>query len=500
MNTKWYYCPAQALLVDFVFFLYKTGESMLDATTRPYLVKLTCLGMYAGNATVCRNLDQLPLLEDSVQANAANYLMVFRLLLNIPAVILGLFCGAWSDRYGRKIPMILPGLGSVFAVLLYMLSLVAEDMAMPMILAGATVQGLFGKSSVITMAVNSYASDITDKEDRTKKLGKLLAMNFFGLFFGSLLSGLLQDLSDMQVTFFIVILVHTIGVLVTVCLMEESIEPTLAKPGEPKRSECFDIFRISNVKDSFLVLGKRRTSNTRFLIVILFVTSIVNQTCKVGEMDVTVLFVSRSPLNWPRSWYGYLLSVDYAVMALCLFLVLPVLSNLLKTPDILIIILGLSCKIVRLIWAAFCRESWMVYSSVVVGAFAGLITSSLRSLLSKAVDEDELGKIFSLLASGETASKLFGVVIFVNLYGATAPFFPGFTYLIEALVYVVVLVLMVWLYNELKVTGTYNLLQAISPQKLYGSYQPRRSITEKEVVDELEEEPTFPQPLPATTP
>ena len=45
-------------------------------------------------------------------------------------------------------------------------------------------QGMLGKSSVITMAVNSYIADTTTKEERTRKLGKLLGMNFLGLFVG----------------------------------------------------------------------------------------------------------------------------------------------------------------------------------------------------------------------------------------------------------------------------------------------------------------------------
>jgi hypothetical protein len=36
--------------------------------------------------------------------------------------------------------------------------------------------------------------------------------------------------------------------------------------------------------------------------------------------------------------------------------------------------------------------------------------------VSKSVNEYEAGKLFSLLACAETASKLFGVLIFVNPY------------------------------------------------------------------------------------
>ncbi|KAK3589139.1 hypothetical protein CHS0354_017106 [Potamilus streckersoni] len=499
-------CSLSMVLAEIVFLLYKTGESMLDATTRPYIIRIVCHGRYPDNDSICRNLDQYPNLEDDIQGEAGMYLVYYRILVNLPAIFLGLFCGAWSDKYGRKIPMMLPSLGSVLAVLLYMLSISKQDWAIGLILVGAALQGVFGKSSVITMAVNSYASDISDKDDRTQKLGKLLAMNFFGLTVGSLLSGLFQDMSDLPTTFCVVVVVHGASVLITVIFMKETIPLPVKRDDGDEKKDWKSIGIVGNIKDSLTVLSKHRLNNGRSLILFLFLTSLINQTCKVGEMDITLLFVSRTPLSWPKSWYGYLLSVDYAVMGSCLFFILPILSNILKLPDIIIIIIGITCKIVRLTWAGFCTETWMVYLSVVIGSFAGLITSSVRSLMSKVVEEDEHGKTFSLLASAETASKLLGTLIFVSLYGATAYFFPGFAYIFEALLYVILLGMMVWMYKELRQVGTYNLIKAITDQKMYGSDASTNSSewNQKErrlqVVDELEEEPKFPQPLPATTP
>lgn len=492
-------CKFEYCLVDLIFFLYKAGESMLDATSRPYIVEAVCEDRFPHNSTICKHIENFSSYEDEIQQTAAAYLMYYRILINVPAILLGLFCGAYSDKYGRKIPMMLPSIGSVLSVMLYMLSVIIEDFRIPLILIGSTLQGMFGKSSVITMAVNSYASDITDAEHRTKKLGKLLGMNFFGLFAGSLLSGVLQDLSDIVTTFCSVVFIHAAVVILVIVAMKETVEYPVK---DEKESECLSIFKISNVKDSFRVLTKKRASNTHNLILLLFCISLLNQICKVGEMDVTVLFVERSPLNWPRSWYGYLLSVDYAVMGTCLLLVLPVLSGPFNLPDCAIIIIGLSCKVVRLIWAGFCRETWMVYTSVVIGSFAGMITSAIRSLVSKAVDEDEVGKMFSLLASAETASKLFGIVIFVGIYGATASFFPGFAYILEAIVYVFMLLVIILMYSDLKGVGKYDLMKAFSEAPTYGSNREFNEYPDGKlpVVDELEEQPTVPLPVPANTP
>lgn len=494
-------CPTNSIAVTIIFFLYKTGESMLDATTRPYILKAVCHDNFPFNATYCQHIDWYPDIESDIQRKSATYLIYYRILINVPSVILGLFCGAYSDKYGRKIPMMLPSLGSVFGVLLYMASLAYDEFRIPLILIGAAVQGMFGKSTVITMAVNSYIADVTENDERIRKLGNLLAMNFFGLFVGSFMSGILQDISNLLTTYCVVILLHGCTILLTVAAMKESVEyPAKSEEG---KSEFLALFNPANIKDAFGVLVKYRPNNMRTVLLVLFLLTLLNQTCKVGEMDVTVLFVTRSPLSWPKSWYGYLLSVDYAVMGLCLLFVLPVLSSIVHLSDASILMIGISCKIVRLTWAAFAFRTWMVYVSVIIGAFAGLITSAVRSLVSKSVNEHEAGKLFSLLACAETASKLFGVLIFVNLYSETADMFAGLAYLFEAVLYICMILLVIWIFKDLKNVGTIDLMQALEEHSNFNKGSVNYNTLSNNplpVLDELEEQPSYPTPLPATTP
>ena len=66
--------------------------------------------------------------------------MIYRILVNVPAVFLGLFCGAWSDVTGRKLPMMIPSLGSILAVVLYMMGMVLDRYTIVIIMLGAMVQ------------------------------------------------------------------------------------------------------------------------------------------------------------------------------------------------------------------------------------------------------------------------------------------------------------------------------------------------------------------------
>ncbi|XP_067649602.1 lysosomal proton-coupled steroid conjugate and bile acid symporter SLC46A3-like [Haliotis asinina] len=434
-------------MAETIFFMYKTGESMLDATIGPYILQAVCRDMFRLNTTVCTEIGLFHQHEDKIQNKAASFLIYYRMLVNVPALVLGLFCGAWSDEYGRKIPMMIPCLGSMFAVILYLFSVQYPDYSIVLVLTGASVQGIFGKSSVITMAVNSYAADVTDKDQRTWKMGKVLATNFIGVFVGSLLSGTLQDTTSIQVTLCVVSFFHAASVLTTVFFIEESVKITV----DPHQS-CTP-FNISGIKDTLMVFFKKHKDNSRDIGLILFIATIINQTCNAGEKDVTVLFVQRSPLYWKESWYSYLLSLNYALMGIFLLLFLPVLSSTMKMPDVFIVMIGVGSSLLRSLWAGFCSKTWMVCVSVVIGALTGMTTSALRSLMSKHVGEDELGKMFSLVASGETVSKLIGTILFNNIYAASVFFFPGFAYLVQALIYFVLFLMLIWLHKEIQMSG-----------------------------------------------
>uniref|UniRef100_A0A0L8GN57 Major facilitator superfamily (MFS) profile domain-containing protein n=1 Tax=Octopus bimaculoides TaxID=37653 RepID=A0A0L8GN57_OCTBM len=456
--------------LELVFFLYKVGESLLDATIRPYIIQATCLNMKPlGNGSVCENLGFFPETEDAVQHFAATYIMLHRIVLYTPAIFLGLFFGAWSDKHGRKLPIIFPSMGSIIGVLFYIGSLMEKRWNMYMIITGGFLQGALGKSSVITMAVHSYAADITENEHRTKKMGKILSMNFFGLFAGSLLSGLLADAVGIEVMFSLVSVFHAAAILTTVFFLVETVTYVKAKDSEDTTFKISSFFNFSNIKDSLMVLFRKRDDGTRGIIFTIFLISVLQIACKTGEMDTTVLFVQHRPLSWTKSGYGFLLSIDYAVMGICLLFILPLLSNVIKISDTTIIMVAIFCKVVRLIWAAFLNKSWMMYVSIGLGAMGGLMISALRSLLSKTVSEYEIGKTFSLLGCGETASKLLGTAIFTNIYSATAKFMPGMVYLVEAAIFFSTLLLMIWVTFRLKTVMKYRLLDDSSPKKNYNS-------------------------------
>jgi hypothetical protein len=69
----------------------------------------------------------------------------------------------------------------------------------------------------------------------------------------------------------------------------------------------------------------------------------------------------------------------------------------------------------------------------------------MRSHLSTIVDKDELGKVFSLIASLDSSAPLLASVFFTLIFTQTLDFFPGAVFEATAVMLFVPLSVMIWI-------------------------------------------------------
>jgi len=168
----WCDCPAGVLAAELAFLLFKTGAALLEPTVRLYITDAVCRQAAAASSSAhhndsstslrlrCSRLGELdPDVEIGVQATAALYLLCYKLVVHAPSAGVLVFCGgAWSDRVGRKPPVVASCVGTLVGVAFYLASGVVIDSSVPAFLAllyvGTAVRGLLGKSTLISMAIH----------------------------------------------------------------------------------------------------------------------------------------------------------------------------------------------------------------------------------------------------------------------------------------------------------------------------------------------------------
>ena len=168
-----------------------------------YLYKV-CLVNFHLNETDCNPQNSASVLDvdsvDKIQRHVSDINTYADLIENIPNVVFVLFLGPWSDKNGRKVPMMAPLVGHLLSVGLYMANFYFKSWPAEYILLASIPLGLCGGTATLFMALNrseivlarqdiailkliiffccSYIADITSTESRTWR---------FSLLYGSIL-------------------------------------------------------------------------------------------------------------------------------------------------------------------------------------------------------------------------------------------------------------------------------------------------------------------------
>ncbi len=124
-------------------------------------------------------------------------------------------------------------------------------------------------------------------------------------------------------------------------------------------------------------------------------------------------------------------------------------------------------KVVRLIVMLFSGSTWQLYLAILLGCPSALIIAGAKSMLSKAIGDDEIGKTFSLLSCGETVANLLGSVTLTTIYGATAADFKGSVIIVDIGINVILILVVFFVSWDLRIVSRYSLLKTV--KGFYGS-------------------------------
>ena len=87
---------------------------------------------------------------------------------------------------------------------------------------------------------------------------------------------------------------------------------------------------------------------------------------------------------------------------------------------------------------AFASQGWMIFPSIAVGAFMGLVMPSLRSIMSQMVPEDGQGELQGAIASLMGLTAIFAPLIMTQVFRyfsaqEAGVYFPGASFLLAGL-------------------------------------------------------------------
>ncbi|XP_043267795.1 solute carrier family 46 member 3-like [Venturia canescens] len=406
------------------------------------------------DALTARNTTGFEVEESAVQQLVAGMQTWKTALQSGLPTLLILFMGAWSDRTGLRKPcMLLPIVGE-FLTSISLIACVYWFYELPMEAAGvseALWPALTGGWFTMFMAIFSYIGDITTVESRTLRIGAVNVFLSLGVPIGMALSGILYLKIGFYGVFAISTVCYVLAFVYGLVVIKEAPRPPQAVLAKGKEmSACatvIDFFSIRHINETFRVAFKKGANNRQQRVIVLMVIVMVVIGPMYGEMAVMYLF-TRYRFNWNEvkfsmfSTYGMVTNLIGTMVSVGLF------SHVLKIDDALVGVMSCMSKILACFVYAFATEDWMIYLAPLVEIVNGTSFIAMRSIASKLVPTDELGKVNSLFGVCESLMPLVYGPMYSSVYAATMNTFPGTFFLLGGGLTVPAVFSFLWLYKE----------------------------------------------------
>lgn len=429
---SWRKNPHRFLTVEVVIFLYVTSIILEIPVIQQYLYHKAGEELKVSdtdeNDTVCnpyyKNSSEYST-DQKVQTRASRYILLFNIALTVPAMLTACFLGAWSDKRGRKGPMVVAAVGSSLASLIILLA-IYWNLPIYVFMIASSMAGLSGYYPTTVLAILAYVADTTQPDSRALRLGILEAIAFVcgtAVYFSS---GIWIKNYGYESVYVVILMLHLLNLIYVVIFLPESLPPEL------KQNTA--ICSFNSIKDIVLVYIRKR--HGRWVLFTLLVCSVLVYLPSFVIQTLIVLFGKRAPLCWEPSIIGYFLGTLLFSKAVGAVVGITLCSRLGIT-NFGAIQLGVFFLMANLVMIGVSRNTLEMFLSTVLGFFSGIPQPCIRAEMSRLVEKEEQGALFAILASLESLCNFSSQLIFNPLYTWTVTelkgeFIAGITFFINA--------------------------------------------------------------------
>lgn len=167
--------------IEPVMCLYIIGVRLPEIPIENLLIYKVCRQEHY-NTTVCDNLlsdNQYFFDKVIVQQSLADWKIYIDLMLSVPMLFLSIVVGPWSDKFGRKAPLLVPILGRIISALCLIANVYYIDAPVVYLIVSFLPSAILG-SNIVNIISCSYISDITKKSSRTIRLAVMTFIMYLG--------------------------------------------------------------------------------------------------------------------------------------------------------------------------------------------------------------------------------------------------------------------------------------------------------------------------------
>lgn len=256
----------KSITVEPLMYVYFLGEAFVKPTNSALYYRKSCLSQFEEG--ICDQLTkpEYKTEENKVQQMASQWEFYDTISYEIIAIIATIIYGSLSDRYSRKLPLILPSLGQFISTALYLINSVYIKAPIGLMLVGPIFSALAGGTTSLLMAAFSYLSEVTDPKMRTVRSAIIYGGDSLARVIGYLCGGVMLDKTGFVPVYSLELSLFFLSLLIAFLWIDDIAGKQTA---DTSRSTCGRAIlkELYALKDSFLCVSKKRTQNRRMHII-----------------------------------------------------------------------------------------------------------------------------------------------------------------------------------------------------------------------------------------
>ncbi|XP_013187759.2 proton-coupled folate transporter [Amyelois transitella] len=345
----------------------------------------------------------------------------------VPAVLM-LNVGAWSDRTGnRKALMMVPIFGDFLASLGYLLSTYyfIEWPLWITALIEALCSTFTGGLVIAISGAYSYVADVTTPESRTFRIGLVAVIVTLGIPVGTSVGGILTESIGYYGTFGVGSTLYLLGFIYAYFRIHDV---KRVKEEGSCGTKFMNFLHPRNFWDTFSLLARSRGRRLVQIFAIIWAHIIINGPV-IGESSVlyfyTLIRYQMEIVEFSLfTTYVILLGTAGTLIAVGLF------SKKMKLHDAILGIIATFSKVIGAFVYAFAPDKTWLYTAAVLDMFGNSGVTAIRSLGTKVVDVNSVGKMCSLIGFVDAIIPIVAVPLYSQVWNNTRDWFPGAIYVL----------------------------------------------------------------------
>lgn len=419
---RWYH----KITVEPSMFLYMMAFMLTSVIEQVFFLYKACTVNHGYSHDICINIESYQDIKKEVQITTSNFHMWNNIAMYVVPIVLALFLGAWSDRRGRKLPLILGLIGKFVYSVMIVVNTRMETWPVEYIIYTATIPSvLTGADIAIFASCFAYISDVTTVADRTFRITILdatyLSTMPIGVAIGSLIYN--RTARSFTIMFAINASLLLLSIIYSIIRLKSRTTDRQVSITELRWYRMpGDFFDKQHVVTSLKTFFKKRTMNRRIYLYILMV-AMSFYTFQRDEKPKMYLY-TQLKFNWNADLYSYFKTYQSAAYVVMMFLGVPFFTKILQMKDTFIIMIGATAHALARFVYIFAEVDWLLYVGASISSLGPIVAPVLRSMISKMVPTTERGIIFSFLSVFDNAVPLVSGVLYTQIYNASINSFP----------------------------------------------------------------------------